>query len=101
MRSSLRLLLALSTAALLLTTTGAAQQATARPVKGGTDHKARQARPIQLGVSGGNANDTANGFCCSGTLGALVQRGGTQFILSNTHDAWSPVSRFAGLSSGR
>jgi hypothetical protein len=85
MRSPVRLLLALSTAALLLTTTGSAQQATARPARGGADHKARQARPIQLGVSGGNANDTANGFCCSGTLGALVQRGGTQFILSNTH----------------
>ena len=55
---------------------------------GGTpkpDHKARQARPIALGVSGGNATDTANGFCCSGTLGALVQNGQGQFILSNSH----------------
>jgi len=54
---------------------------------GGTpDHKARQTRPIQLGVSGGNATDIANGYCCSGTLGALVQdNSGNQYILSNTH----------------
>ncbi|MBI2820977.1 MAG: hypothetical protein HYX74_02015 [Acidobacteria bacterium] len=52
---------------------------------GGVDHKARQARPIQLGTSGGNAKDLANGFCCSGTLGALVEIGGAQYILSNAH----------------
>ncbi|MBI4455034.1 MAG: hypothetical protein HY644_03950 [Acidobacteria bacterium] len=51
----------------------------------GVDHKARQTRPIQLGTSGGNAKDLANGFCCSGTLGALVQIGGAQYILSNAH----------------
>ena len=49
------------------------------------NHKARQNRPIQLGVSGGNANDVANGFCCSGTLGALVENAQGQFILSNAH----------------
>ncbi len=49
------------------------------------DHTARQPRPIALGVSGGNASDIANGFCCSGTLGALVTNGSQQFILSNTH----------------
>jgi hypothetical protein len=60
--------------------------AAGRPSPAKADHKARQARPIQLGVSGGNATDIANGFCCSGTLGALVTNGsGTQFILSNTH----------------
>ena len=49
-------------------------------------HTARQPRPIQLGTSGGSVADLANGFCCSGTLGALVQDGaGTQYILSNTH----------------
>ena len=53
--------------------------------KPSVDHKARQPRPIALGVSGGNATDTANGFCCSGTLGALVQNGQGQFILSNSH----------------
>jgi hypothetical protein len=45
--------------------------------------------PVPLGTSGGNANDTAtvggNIFCCGGTLGSLVSRGGRMFILSNTH----------------
>jgi len=49
-------------------------------------HTARQARPIQLGTSGGSVVDLANGYCCSGTLGALVKdRHGVQYILSNTH----------------
>lgn len=51
----------------------------------GPSHTARQTRPIALGVSGGNASDIANGYCCSGTLGALVTDGTNQFILSNTH----------------
>src|SRR5262245_19394677 len=49
------------------------------------DHRGWQARPIALGTSGGNATDSANGFCCSGTLGALVQNAQGQFILSNSH----------------
>jgi hypothetical protein len=52
------------------------------------NHEARQQRPIQLGVSGGNATDSANGYCCSGTLGALVADlldPTKQYILSNTH----------------
>jgi hypothetical protein len=52
---------------------------------GGVSHTAKQTPPIQLGTSGGNVNDIANGFCCSGTLGCLVQKGGTQYILSNSH----------------
>lgn len=53
---------------------------------GGADHTARQTRPIPLGVSGGNVNDLANGYCCSGTLGSLVEDGsGKQYILSNSH----------------
>jgi hypothetical protein len=48
-------------------------------------HTARQTRPIQLGVSGGNAYDLANGYCCGGTLGALITKGNTQYILSNSH----------------
>ena len=51
----------------------------------GSGHTAKQTPPIQLGTSGGNVNDIANGFCCSGTLGALVTKGGTQYILSNSH----------------
>jgi len=83
---SVRTLLAISSITLLLGSAGSAQQGTAKPSRGGADHKARQARPIQLGVSGGNAQDSANGFCCSGTLGALVRdSGGNQYILSNTH----------------
>ena len=42
-----------------------------------------------LGVSGGNANDksTSGGsaLCCGGTLGAVVSRGGNQYVLSNNH----------------
>jgi len=38
------------------------------------------------GVSGGNVRDISRRFCCSGTLGALVQDTlGTQYILSNNH----------------
>ncbi len=48
-------------------------------------HTARQTRPIQLGTSGGNALDLANGYCCSGTLGALIAKGSTQYVLSNSH----------------
>src|SRR6266404_765341 len=44
---------------------------------------------ITLGASGGNANDSSRSTrtitCCSGTLGSLVTRGGTQYVLSNTH----------------
>ena len=45
--------------------------------------------PVKLGTSGGNAKDSSvQGtltFCCSGTLGALVRRNGTFYILSNNH----------------
>jgi hypothetical protein len=45
--------------------------------------------PIQLGTSGGNKTDqnTSGGkiFCCSGTLGSMVSRGGHLYILSNNH----------------
>jgi hypothetical protein len=50
-----------------------------------------QTGAIELGASGGNANDSSTNAaahtitCCGGTLGSLVARGGTQFILSNTH----------------
>ena len=67
----------------LLGVSGAAQKG--KPGGGGANYKAEQPRPISLGVSGGNAKDSANGYCCSGTLGALVTDGRNQFILSNTH----------------
>jgi len=52
---------------------------------GGVNHKAIQTPPIQLGTSGGWADDLANGYCCGGTLGSLIQVGGQKRILSNYH----------------
>ncbi|NOZ61850.1 MAG: hypothetical protein GXO74_09220 [Calditrichaeota bacterium] len=52
---------------------------------GGVDHKAKQTPPIQLGTSGGWRYDLANGYCCGGTLGSLVQIGSKKYILSNYH----------------
>ncbi|HEU4386512.1 MAG TPA: hypothetical protein VFV34_01860 [Blastocatellia bacterium] len=50
---------------------------------GGANH---QTRNMHFGVSGGNVNDESRRFCCSGTLGSLVQdSGGTNYILSNNH----------------
>jgi hypothetical protein len=48
-------------------------------------NQAAQAGAIQLGTSGGNNFDSSGNFCCSGTLGALLSRGGNQYILSNNH----------------
>ena len=56
-----------------------------KPGGGGVSHTAKQTPPIQLGTSGGWRYDLANGYCCGGTLGALVQVNGTQYILSNYH----------------
>lgn len=50
-----------------------------------SDHRVKQAAPIKLGASGGWGLDLANGYCCGGTLGALVQIGGTKYVLSNYH----------------
>jgi len=41
--------------------------------------------PIELGTSGGNINDVDATECAGGTLGALVVRAGTQYILSDNH----------------
>ena len=62
--------------AIVLTTTVAFSQST---------FQVRQTRPIKLGTSGGNINDASRRFCCSGTLGSLVTKGGVQYILSNNH----------------
>jgi hypothetical protein len=59
-------------------------------------HTARQTRPIQLGTSGGNAKDLANGYCCSGTLGALVTKSGNQYVLSNSHVLAHDIAASAG-----
>ena len=49
---------------------------------GGANH---QVRNLHFGVSGGNVNDSSRAFCCSGTLGALVTDGSTEYVLSNNH----------------
>jgi hypothetical protein len=50
---------------------------------------ARFPAPVPLGTTGGNALDisTPGGvtYCCSGTIGSLVSRGGKLYILSNNH----------------
>jgi hypothetical protein len=52
---------------------------------GGVSHTAVQAPPIQLGTSGGWSHDLANGYCCGGTLGSLIQVNGVQYVMSNYH----------------
>ena len=51
------------------------------------DTSTAQTAPIKLGTSGSNGNNVAAGAtaCCVGTLGALMQRGQTFFVLSNQH----------------
>lgn len=49
------------------------------------DHQVKQTPPIQMGTSGGWRYDLANGFCCGGTLGSLVLKGGQQYVMSNYH----------------
>jgi len=46
---------------------------------------AKQTPPIKLGTSGGWYYDKANGYCCGGTLGGLLQVNGVQYVLSNYH----------------
>jgi hypothetical protein len=52
-------------------------------------NQSAQSTPISLGVSGGNALDSAasgqSPACCGGTLGALVSRGGNFYVLSTNH----------------
>lgn len=55
---------------------------TAGLADGGPNHRVRNQN---FGVSGGNVNDSTRRFCCSGTLGALITDGTTQYILSNNH----------------
>jgi hypothetical protein len=58
-------------------------------IPAGTANQAAQSLPIKLGTSGGDSLDlTKSGTtitCCSGTLGSLVERAGTFYILSNNH----------------
>ena len=52
---------------------------------GGSSYTAKQTPPIRLGTSGGWGHDLANGYCCGGTLGCLININGEQYILSNYH----------------
>ncbi len=55
----------------------------------GAANQQKQPLPIKLGTSGGNSLDLTKSAtaitCCSGTLGSLVERNGTFYILSNNH----------------
>ncbi|MGE4181443.1 MAG: hypothetical protein AB7J34_16585 [Limisphaerales bacterium] len=62
------------------------------------DHKGIQSQPIRLGTSGGWSFDLANGYCCGGTLGSLVEIGGVQHIMSNYHVLEADI---AGGGNGR
>jgi hypothetical protein len=44
-----------------------------------------QAGAVELGTSGGNVTDISGNSCCGGTLGSLVARNGTQYVLGNNH----------------
>ncbi|MDD3642244.1 MAG: hypothetical protein PHQ19_02110 [Candidatus Krumholzibacteria bacterium] len=56
-----------------------------KPPSSSVSHTAKQTPPIQLGTSGGWRYDLANGYCCGGTLGSLIQVGSQKRILSNYH----------------
>jgi hypothetical protein len=60
-------------------------------------NQAAQNGAVMLGSSGGNVNDLVVGVaCCGGTLGSLLTRGGTQYILSNNHVLAKSDSGMAG-----
>ena len=50
-----------------------------------TQEQETQSGAVKLGTSGGNVGDTSANHCCSGTLGSLLTRNGTLYVLSNNH----------------
>lgn len=58
---------------------------------GGVDPKALQTPPVKMGTSGGWRYDLANGYCCGGTLGSLIQIGGSKYVLSNYHVLYADI----------
>lgn len=79
MHMSLRRIVSMGALAVLL---GAPLFPSQTLADGGANH---QVRNQHFGVSGGNVNDHSRSFCCSGTLGSLLQSGTTKYILSNNH----------------
>lgn len=57
----------------------------------GDDPRAKQTPPVKMGTSGGWRYDLANGYCCGGTLGSLIQIGGTKYVLSNYHVLYADI----------
>ncbi|MCP4204576.1 MAG: hypothetical protein GY769_21925 [bacterium] len=68
---------------------GADGQKLAAPAQSSKKHRRRQKRPIELGTSGGGFENFTvippDVACCGGTLGALLEKEGRYFILSNNH----------------
>lgn len=62
----------------------------------GANHKVKQTPPVQMGTSGGSANDISKAFCCGGTLGSAVLYDGALHILSNNHVLGRSGSAVAG-----
>jgi hypothetical protein len=58
---------------------------------GGGGGTAKQTPPVKMGTSGGWRYDLANGFCCGGTLGSLIQKGGVKYILTNYHVLYADI----------
>lgn len=58
---------------------------------GGTGGQAKQTPPVKMGTSGGWRYDLANGYCCGGTLGSLVQKNGVKYTLSNYHVLYADI----------
>lgn len=79
MRRPIKLLVAILVGAVLFFSIGDGRS------DNGPNHQAIQTPPIRLGTSGGNIHDISRRYCCSGTLGALVQKSSTYYILSNNH----------------
>ncbi len=90
-----RLLTATFFATLLLAPFGgpAGAQTEEEPIEaqaqGRRKFRVQQERPIKLGTSGGSSRDrtvfSESIACCSGTLGALVEKNGLLHVLSNNH----------------
>src|SRR5262245_63781079 len=72
--------------------TGPMKPMKGRPGGGGSSSgKAKQTPPVKMGTSGGWRYDLANGFCCGGTLGSLVQKGGVKYVMSNYHVLYADI----------